>query len=228
MAQQNCDLNTCFLCRHCIPDWKALIDTKKETLSYKKGKTIFSEGDPVRGIYFMYEGWAKVSKNWGPQKELLLRFAKPGDVVGHRGFGGDLHYPVAATALEDCKVCFISNEFLETILQTNPSFTRELMKVYAEELQKVEKRMRDLIHRDVKGRIALALQEMAETFGTDSEGYPTVTVARQDIASFAGTTYETVFKFFSELQANKVISTSGKRIRINNSKRLQKFIIDQF
>jgi CRP/FNR family transcriptional regulator len=47
---------------------------------------------------------------------------------------------------------------------------------------------------------------------------------RQDIASYAGTTYETVYKFFIELGTAKIISTSGKNIRIDNSKKLRLYI----
>jgi CRP/FNR family transcriptional regulator len=51
-----------------------------------------------------------------------------------------------------------------------------------------------------------------------------VPVTRQDIASYAGTTYETVFKFFTEFSKAKVLTTSGKKIRINQQDLLKKLI----
>jgi CRP/FNR family transcriptional regulator len=227
MEDKACNLESCFLCRNCIPDWKSLIALKKRTISFKKGREILREGEVVKGIFFMYTGSAKVSKNWGGKKELILRFATQGDVLGHRGFGGDLVYPVSATAIEDCEVCFIDNELLETFLKTNPPLTYQLMKVYAAELQKAEKRMRDLVHMDVKGRIALALFEIAEVFGTGKDDYILVPITRQDIASYAGTTYETIFKFFIELLDQQAIATSGKNIKINDHRRLRAFITGQ-
>src|SRR6476620_3360157 len=199
MAEQKCDLESCFLCRHCLPEWKTLVTVHKKTLLFKKGKKIFEEGDSVEGIFFIYEGSVKVSMSWEDGKELLIRFAKRGDVLGHRGFGGNLLYPISATALEDTKVCFIDSSFLETTFKANTAFTYQLMQLYASELQKAEKRMRDLAHREVKGRIALALLEISDVFGTGEDQYILVPVTRQDIASYAGTTYETVFKFFNEL-----------------------------
>jgi CRP-like cAMP-binding protein len=98
------------------------------------------------------------------------------------------------------------------------------MHLYAAELQNAEKRMRDLAHMDVKGRIAGALLEVAELFGVDQERFITVALTRQDIASYAGTTYETVFKFFGELDKTGAISTSGKSIRIDKPEVLRKFI----
>lgn len=222
-----CQLDRCFLCQHCLPQWKSLIAVKKTTLVFKKGRKLFEEGEPVKGIYFIYEGSVKVSKNWGPQKELLLRFARVGDVVGHRGFGGDLQYPISATALEDCKVCFIDNDFLEASLHANAALTYQLMQLFAKELQKAEKRMRDLVHRDVKERVVLALFELMDSFGLDEEGFIALSITRQDIASYAGTSYETVFKFFTEWSSQNILRTSGKSIKLNNPKALEALLTEQ-
>ncbi|HVU59115.1 MAG TPA: Crp/Fnr family transcriptional regulator [Puia sp.] len=215
MAAPPCNLNDCFLCQHCIPEWKEVIALKKTTLSVKKGKVIFEEGDKVKGIFFLYRGHAKVHKQWKEQKDLILRFAAPGDILGHRGLVGVDHYPVTATALEDSLLCYIPNDFLESSLKANPGLTYQLMLFYAAELQRTEQRIRDMVHMEVKGRIAGALLEIAAL---------PLTITRQDIASYAGTTYETVFKFFTELTKGKIISTSGKNIRINDPARLKKYI----
>lgn len=198
-----------------MPEWKEIIALKKTTLPVKKGKPVFREGEKVTGIFFLYSGYVKVHKQWLEQKDLILRFAAPGDILGHRGLGGVDSYPVTATALEDSLLCYIPNDFLESSLKTNPTLTYRLMHFYAAELQRAEQRMRDMVHMDVKGRIAGALLEIAAL---------PLTITRQDIASYAGTTYETVFKFFTELIKGKIISTSGKDIRIADPQRLKKYI----
>ena len=224
MQEGSCGLDQCFLCRHCLPEWKNLVVLKKQTLVYKKGKKIIQEGEPVQGIFFINEGSVKVFRKWGEEKELILRFAKTGDVLGHRGFGGDAFYPISAVAMEDCKVCFIDGAFLEASLTANTAFTYELMKLYAMDLQKAEKRMSDLAHREVKGRIVLALFEIMEVFGVNEDGFVSVPISRQDIASYAGTTYETVFKFFTDLSDKNILTTNGKSIKINDQQNLQAFL----
>jgi CRP/FNR family transcriptional regulator len=200
-----------------MPEWKEVIALKKTTLTVKKGKPVFSEGEKVTGIFFLYAGYVKVHKLWLGQKDLILRFAAPGDILGHRGLGGIDYYPVTATALEDSRLCYISNDFLDASLKANPTLTYQLMHFYAAELQRAEQRMRDMVHMEVKGRVAGALLEIAAL---------PLTVTRQDIASYAGTTYETVFKFFTELTNEKIISTSGKDIRINDPVRLKSYITE--
>lgn len=226
MQYGSCNLSNCFLCSSCIPEWKEAIAVNKKTLIFKKGKKIFSEGDKVNGIFFLYSGSVKVHKLWMANKEIILRFATQGDILGHRGIGGDDLYPISATALEDTSVCFITNQFLEASLKTNHELTYKLMHFYATELQKAEKRMRDLAHMEVKGRIADALLEIASLYGFSHDKFIAASITRQDISSYAGTTYETVFKFFTELTNSNIISTSGKNIKINKPEQLRKFILD--
>ncbi|RYE54193.1 MAG: Crp/Fnr family transcriptional regulator [Sphingobacteriales bacterium] len=224
MAKATCDLRSCFLCTHSSPEWRELTGLKKSTKPFKKGASIFEEGGAVEGIYFLYEGSAKIHMKWGDEKELILRFAKRGDILGYRGLGKKHIYPVSATALENCSACFISNDFLEATLKSSPVFALALLEIYEDELQKAERRMRDLVHMDVKGRVALALTEIAEIFGTNSEQFINIPILRQDIASYAGTTYETVFKLLTDFSAKKMISTSGKQIRIDKPVEMKELI----
>lgn len=219
MKELACDLDRCFLCRHCMPEWKEVTATHKKTLLIKKGKTLFTEGEEVKGIFFLYSGVVKIHGPWTDGREMIIRFARGGEIAGHRGLV-DTVYPISATALEDTTACFVGNDFLELSMKANPSLTYTLMHFYAAELQKAEKRLRDITHMEVKGRIAGALLDILQTFGIDENQFLALKLTRQDIAAYAGTTYETVFKFFAELTTAGVITTSGKDIRIHQPEKL--------
>jgi CRP-like cAMP-binding protein len=211
------------MCQGCLPDWLQLVAINKKNLSYKRGETIFTEGQPVAGIYFLYKGKVKVHKQWGQAKELIVRFAMDGDIVGHRGFGSNTTYPVSATALEPTIICFIGMDFFLSTLKTNPELTFKLMMFYAHELQSVEHRMRNLVHMDMKGRIADSLLMLKEQFGLDEDGHINIIISRQDLASFAGTSYESIFRIMNELVNDKVIELKEKNIKILNEPQLQAY-----
>lgn len=214
-----CDLKSCFLCKRCHPEWVPAISVHHKTLQYKKGELIFQEGDLVKGIYFVYQGIVKVHKQWG-EKELILRFAQKGDVFGHRGFGKETLYPISATALEPLTVCYIDIPFFLTTLKMNYEFIFQLMSFYASELQESERNMRNLAHMPVKGRVANALLRLQDKFGTTENGFIGITLSRQDLASYAGTTYETVFRLMNEFTEENLVKVSGKDIGILNKERL--------
>jgi CRP-like cAMP-binding protein len=219
-SPNNCDLRSCFLCRQCLPEWLPAIQAHRKNLTFKKGELIFREGEPVRGIYFVYSGTVKVHKKWGTEKELILRFACQGEIFGHRGLGQEAIYPISATALEPLNACYIDLEFFRASLKVNQDFMHGLLLFFADELQESERKMRNLAHMQVKGRVAQALMALQEKFGRTEERYIKMTLSRQDLASLVGATYETVFRIINELAEEELITLSGKNIAINDAAKL--------
>jgi CRP-like cAMP-binding protein len=217
-----CDLKSCFLCMHCLSDWIPVIAARRENHVVKKGEVIFKEGDPVTGIYFVYEGKIKVHKKWDAEKELILRFAQKGDIVGHLGLGDTGFYPVSATAIEAGMICYIGMDFLESTLNVNNNFVIKLMRFFANELQESEKRMRNLAHMPVKGRVAQALISLKNKFGLNGEGFINIDLSRQDLAAFTGAAYESLFRTINDLIEEKIIEVAGKSILIKNENMLIK------
>lgn len=216
IKKTKCDLKTCSMCKGCKSEWHKAIDINRKLLHYNKGEILFNEGGRVNGMYFIYSGLVKVHKKWNDNKELILRFAKNGAIVGHRGLGGDTIYPVSATALTPSDVCFIDLDFFMATLKVNPDYLLELMMFFASELKESEKRMRNLAHMSTRGRIAQSLQTLQDKFGTDAEGYINIEISRQDLASYTGTTYETLFKIMNELAEEKIIHMNNKRTKLLN------------
>lgn len=220
--KKGCDLNSCMLCRLCLKEWGPAIGAHRKNFSLKKGQMLFREGDKVTGIYFVYDGLVKVHKHWGKEKELIVRFARNGDIVGHRGVGHELVYPVSATALEPVTVCYVDMAFFQSSLQVNHAFLYELMLFYAGELQESEKNMRNLAHMSVKGRVANALLLLHSKFGINKEGVLNMALSRQDLAAYTGTTYETAFRILGELAQDRIISINGKEIAVLNREKLER------
>ncbi|HKZ67671.1 MAG TPA: Crp/Fnr family transcriptional regulator [Chitinophagaceae bacterium] len=212
--KKTCDLQSCVLCRQCLKDWLPAVDSNRKSFHFNKGELLFREGDNMEGMYFINTGLVKVHKKWSDDKELILRLAKNGDIVGHRGLGSDTIYPVSGTALEPTNVCYVDLDFFNSTLKVNPDFLYQLMMFFAAELKESEKRMRNLAHMTVKGRIANSLLFLKQKFGTASDGHINVLLSRQDLASYAGTTYETLFRAMNELVEENAIKMDGKRIVI--------------
>lgn len=221
-ADHGCDLKSCLMCQICLKDWLPAIAAHKKNIFTRKGQDVFREGDPVKGIYFIYSGNFKVHKKWGDEKDLIIRFAKAGEILGHTGLGEDANYLVSATALEPSVVCFIEMDFFETTARVNNNFTYQLMRFMANELQESEKRVRNLVHMPVKGRIAQAFITLKNQFGVNKDGFIGIELTRQDLSSFAGASYETLFKVINEMTEEKLIEVAGKSIRITNETTLKR------
>ncbi|WP_158989408.1 Crp/Fnr family transcriptional regulator [Mucilaginibacter sp. L196] len=214
-----CDMNSCFLCRNCLPEWKGAIATNKKNFFVKKNEIIFQEGDPVKGIYFVLSGNVKVHKKWGQDKEVILRFASDGAIFGHRGLDTKI-YPISATALEDGILCYFDLDFFEACLKVNNEFTYQLMMFFVKDLQESENKMRNLAHMPVKGRVAQALIYLEKQFGLKEDGFINIRLSRQDLASFIGATYETVFRVITELLNENIVAAHDKYIKVIDKEKL--------
>ena len=214
-----CDLKSCFLCKLCLKEWLPAVAGARKNFAVKRGDIIFNEGDPVMGVYFVYSGNVKVHKKWG-DKELIIRFVKNGAILGHRGLGSDLQYPVTATALEPGLVCFFELDFFTATLKVNHELTYQLLQFFADELQVSERKMRNLAHMSVKGRIGQALINLGKQFGFTAAGFIDIELSRQDLASYIGATYETLFRVINELAQNGTIEVSGKQFKILDPEKL--------
>ncbi len=91
---------------------------------------------------------------------------------------------------------------------------------FADELRESEKRMKGLAHVSVKGRVQLALITLKHKFGTNETGLINIALSKQDISSYVGAAYETVFRALNELAEASAISMSGKGITILDETKL--------
>lgn len=225
ISKKEYGIENCYLSKNCLPEWLPAINTNKKIYEVKKGEIIFNEGDIVTGVYFVYDGTIKVHKKWGSDKELILRIANKGTILGHRGLSSKgSNYPISATALENATVCFFDLAFFYSTLKVNLDFALKLLLFFADELQESEQKMRNLAHMSVKGRVAQALLLMQEKFG-EKDGVIDFTLSRQDLASYVGATYETVFRTINELVIEDCIALEGKNILIKDNAKLSNFTL---
>lgn len=215
-----CDLKSCVLCKQCCSSWLPAIAANRKCLHFKKGQLLFKEGDEVKGMFFINTGLVKVHKRWDDDKEMILRFAGKGAIAGHRGLGSDIIYPVSGTALANTEVCYVELDFFTDTLKVNPGYLYDLLMFFAAELKESEKRMRNLAHMSTRGRIAYALISLQQKFGTDENGFLNIVLSRQDLSSYTGTTYETLFKMMNEFATENILLFSEKKIKIADAKKL--------
>jgi len=87
--------------------------------------------------------------------------------------------------------------------------------------------MRNLAHMPVKGRVAQGLIYLEKQFGLKDDGFINIRLSRQDLASFIGTTYETVFRVITELLNEETVAVHDKYIKIIDKEKLLLLTTDE-
>jgi CRP-like cAMP-binding protein len=147
----------------------------------------------MSGVYFIHKGFVKVHKHWG-QREMIVRFGKKGDIVGHRGISvGNLFSNFCHFDERFCSLLF-RTRFFKTLLKTNNTFAYRLMMFYADELHWSEQKMGSLVHLSVKERFVVNLLYLINHLGLDKENVLKAELTKTDLAAYVGTTYETIYR----------------------------------
>ncbi|KJD36860.1 transcriptional regulator [Tamlana sedimentorum] len=189
--------------------------SSKNTLRCKKGQQFVIEGASVNGLFFVLDGKVKVFRTGINGKEQIVRFATEGEIIGHRGFGTEEFYSIGAIAIETTMLCYFSKSLLQEALLSDAKFAYDFMMFYADELNRSESKVKSISQMTVRERVIDTLLYIYRKFGVN-KGYLDVILNRKEYADHAGTTEEQVIRVFSALKSEKLISTSGKKIAIND------------
>lgn len=209
----------------CSGEWYDTISDKKRTSTYRKDQSIVFEGAPVLGMYFILNGKVKIISTGINNKTQIVRLAKSGGIVGHRGYGNE-KYPIGAIALEKSEICFLPNNLLQDLFIENPLFTYNLMMYYSKELRISEAKIQHLAQMNVTEKVVDALMYLKKCFGIieDSGVRIDADLNRKDIADLAGVNTEQLSRVLSELKKEGTILTHHRSIRINHINKLREHI----
>jgi len=216
----------------CQLEQAALIDVghNKVMNSYKKGQTIFFQGNPPFGLYCINSGKIKVSKLGNDGKESIIRIAGPGDVLGHRSLFSDENYTATATVIEDSAICFLDKKFIYKAVEQEPTVALNLIQKLSKEMGQAEAKSAAMSQKNVRERLAELLLMLKKTYGIQ-EGNRwrlDIKLTREEMASMVGTANETIIRFISEFKEQGLIEQEGKIIYIVNEELLLEFANVQF
>jgi CRP-like cAMP-binding protein len=198
---------------YCSEGWCEYIQFHSTKINIKTDSFIFVAGEETLGIHIIITGKVKVITKTGNDTERIIRLAAEGDILGHRGFGGPWKYTVSAMALEDTELVFIPLKIFNEAVRANPEFAYFMMMFFAEELRESERLATQLPIRNI---IASVLFNNLQVFGyaKDSKTKLSYTLSRKDLASQAGTRYETLVRTLADFNNEGIIKIEGKSIHV--------------
>lgn len=202
------------------------VDDHKVINFYKKGQTLFVQGNPPYGIYCLGKGNIKITQVGNDGKESIVRIASAGDIIGHRSVFTDQYYQATATAIDDCHVCFLDKKYILGLVQKEPSVACNLISKLGKDLGQAEHKIASFHQKNVRERLAELLLLLKESHGVslnNNEIRLDIKLTREEMASIVGTAPETLIRFMSEFKQEGLIRQEGKTIIISNEKSLLDF-----
>lgn len=190
--------------------------------TFKKGQTLFVQGNHPFGIYCISKGNIKVTKTGSDGKETIVRIVQDGDILGHRSLFTDDDYMATATAMEDTDVCFIDKKFIIKVIEENPSVALNVINKLSRDMGAAEKKLSSLHQKNVRERLAELILSLKATHGVkeDNRWKIELKLTREEMATMIGTANETLIRFMTEFKDAGIIEQEGKVLYIKNEKEL--------
>nr|WKN35479.1 Crp/Fnr family transcriptional regulator [Tunicatimonas sp. TK19036] len=200
------------------------ISENKSCTLYRKGQILFHEGTRPLGVFCINQGKVKVYKLGYDGKEQIVHVAGQGGILGYKALIAEEPYSVSAETLDDCTICFLPRQsFLEAVSKS-PELNQRILKQVCHELGVMNENLTNQAQRTVRERLAITLLKLRDTYGMDYHDDSTIEInlTREDLANMVGTATETLIRLLHEFKEDKLISTQGRKISIDDAKGLAK------
>ncbi|MGC9197817.1 MAG: Crp/Fnr family transcriptional regulator [Acidobacteriaceae bacterium] len=196
--------------------------TRQATYSGKV--VIFQEGQSADKVYFLCEGQVKLSAKSPDGHTLIVKIARPGDVLGLSAMLNDLPHEVTAETLCPCSIKYADRRlflhFVQTFAEAGYLVARVLAKQYREAFLSAR---RFGLASSAVSRIAQLLIGFA-----DADAPPgscrsfNLTLSHAELAGLGGVSRETVTRILNQLQRQGIISRENGHLTILQRSPLEK------
>lgn len=215
MSNHTCSKSSKPTCVSLVPIFNHLEDEQMNevmrvvrTASYKKGEILYHPEDVSDAMYIVNRGNVRIYRLSESGKEQMIRILYPGDFTGELALFSESVHVAYAEAVIDSEICQIRSADLQNLLLKYPTISLKVLSEFANRLDGAEKQTTRFATEKVETRIALFLAEYASD---QAETDMTLPMSKKDLASYLGTTPETLSRKLTEFEEEGIIQQTGQR-----------------
>ena len=207
-----------FRCVSLVPLFAALSEKDRQRIAeaavdrrYDRGEHVFQSGDQP-GLHIVHRGRVKVYRLLESGGEQLIRILGSGDFLGEAAVLAGVKVDQFAVALDEVEVCSIDRHRILDILTERPAVALAMLQTVSQRLSAADQMMASLTGQSVERRLVEHLLQLAHDAGSPRFRLPS---SKKDLASYLGTTAETLSRRLSALQtAGAVRLGPGRSVEI--------------
>ncbi|HEY6248026.1 MAG TPA: Crp/Fnr family transcriptional regulator [Pyrinomonadaceae bacterium] len=200
------------------------LDHVKVSKNYARGTALFVEGQQPRGLFILSKGRVKVSIASPEGKTLILRIARPGDLLGINASLSGRPYSTTAETLERCTVDFISRTDLLRLLERDKQFYVEVAQALSLKLSNVVEHTRLLfLAQSSAEKLARLLVKWCDEHGTRTGNGICInySLTHEEMGQMICASRETVTRLLAELKRKKIVNLVDNTIIVRNREALE-------
>ena len=187
-------------------------------ISLQRKSSIFAQGDPTDGLFFVQKGKVRLTVVSEAGKEATLGILSEGDFFGEGGLSGQPTRASSAIAVTDCVLLHVEKKAMMRTLSLEPKLSAIFVKYLLKRNIRYQDDLVDQLFNSSEKRLARVLLLMAQ-FG--KEGVSEMSVPRlshETMAEMVGTTRSRVSFFMNRFRKLGFINYgAGDNLEVHSS-----------
>jgi CRP-like cAMP-binding protein len=200
-------------------DLRAFLDTaglSRKILKFRPAETIYSQGDPAKGVFYIQKGGARLSVINAGGKEAVVAILGPRDFFGEGCLAGQPVCMGTATATGATSILFIGKKEMIRALHAEHALSDLFISHILTRNIRIEEALIDQLFHSSEKRLARALLLLAR-YGKDDQPHGVLPLVSQEtLAEMIGTTRSRVNFFMNKFRKLGFIKYNGG-LQINTS-----------
>lgn len=194
------------------------LNENRYSVRFKPGEIIVKQGTKANFLLSMVSGFGKMYIEGHNNRNLILGFVKPGELIAGPCIHAEEKYMFSVSAMEETHVCFIDVAHFRKVFRMNGHFAESYLEMISRKYARNFDRMVSLTQKQMHGRIADVLIYLSREIYR-SPVFSTV-ISRQDIADYSGMSKDSAIRILKEFERDRIINLKNRSMEINNMERL--------
>ena len=180
---------------------------------YRRGTYLCHQGDPNGDVFFLLDGRVEISSETANGNRVLHATMDTPGFVGELSALGQMPRTASVLTLDDSDVWSIGSDDFLAFVTAEPAASRGFLQALARQVREHQSFTDDLLHLDLKGRVAKRLLQLVTPSLDDlpEDGVLVPAVTHADLASLCGGSRENVTRILTEWQRRGLVEREGHR-----------------
>lgn len=219
-------LKRCDLFERLTPSECQRLDRRAAVRSVRRGEIIYFPGEPGSHVLLLAQGRVKIKAILPDGKEMIFAFIEEGEVFGELALLDAEPRQEYAEAVEPSRVIALPRDDVLWLMSHRSDVALSVTKLLGLRRRRIENRLRNVLFRPVRDRVASLLLELLDAYGepaterTEARLEIRLRLSHQDLANLIGATRETVTYALGRLQHEGLIEVRRRRIAVLDRRRL--------
>jgi CRP/FNR family cyclic AMP-dependent transcriptional regulator len=181
----------------------------RTVLTYRKGRVIFSQGDPADSVFYVQRGKIKLGIVSPRGKEAVVAILNSGSFFGEGCLAGQPLRMASAVAMTECSLVQVERSTMIRVLHDEPDFSETFIAHLLTRNIRIEEDLVDHLFNSSEKRLARILLLLAN-FGKDGRPEEVIPqISQETLAEMIGTTRSRVSFFLNKFRKLGFIEYNG-------------------